>query len=123
MRVLLAKKYNININDDFKLLEQIGRDCAGAISFHKIDEPQKLQQLIKIEGKILSNQELKKYIEELPYRPYMGKRLSLAGAQEKTAICVMMVKLLYQMMMFQQLILLKLLYQNIVNQFRMSIFA
>lgn len=88
IRELLAKKYNINVNDDFKLLEQIGRDCAGALSFHKIEEPQKLQQLIKIEGKVLSDQELKKYIEELPYRPYMGKRLSLAGAQEKTAVCV-----------------------------------
>lgn len=88
MRELLAKKYNINVNDDFKLLEQIGRDCAGAISFHKIEEPQKPQQVIKVEGQILSDEELKKYITELPYRPYLGKRLSLAGAQEKTAICV-----------------------------------
>lgn len=88
MRELLAQKYNINVNDDFKLLEQIGRDCAGAISFHKIEEPQKPQQVIKVEGQILSDEELKKYITELPYRPYLGKRLSLAGAQEKTAICV-----------------------------------
>jgi len=88
MRDLLAKKYNININNDFRLLEEIGRDCAGAISFHKMDEPQKLQQFIKIEGNILSQEELKKYIKELPYRPYLGKRLSLAGAQEKTAVCL-----------------------------------
>lgn len=88
MRELLAKKYNININNDFKLLKEIGRDCAGAISFHKIDEPQKLQQLIKVEGKILSFEELKEYLKELPYRPYLGKKLSLAGAQEKTAVCV-----------------------------------
>lgn len=88
IRDLLAKKYNININNDFKLLEEIGRDCAGAISFHKIDEPQKLQQFVKVEGNILSLEELKKYIKELPYRPYLGKRLSLAGAQEKTAVCV-----------------------------------
>lgn len=88
IRDLLAKKYNININNDFKLLEEIGRDCAGAISFHKIDEPQKLQQFVKVEGNILSLEELKKYIKELPYRPYLGKRLSLAGAQEKTAVCL-----------------------------------
>lgn len=88
MRDLLAKKYSININNDFKLLEEIGRDCAGAISFHKIDEAQKLQQFIKVEGNILSQNELKKYIQELPYRPYLGKRLSLAGAQEKTAVCI-----------------------------------
>lgn len=88
MRELLAKKYNININDDFKLLKEIGRDCAGAISFHEMNESQKRQKMVKIEGAILSDDELKKYLEELPYRPYLGKRLSLAGAQEKTAVCV-----------------------------------
>ena len=88
MRELLAKKYNINVNDDFKLLKEIGRDCAGALSFHEMDEPQKHYQMVKIEGSILSEEELKKYLEELPYRPYLGKRLSLAGAQEKTAVCV-----------------------------------
>ena len=88
MRELLAKKYNINVNDDFKLLKEIGRDCAGALSFHEMAEPQKSYQMLKIEGSILSDEELKKYLEELPYRPYLGKRLSLAGAQEKTAVCV-----------------------------------
>ena len=88
MRELLAKKYNINVNDDFKLLKEIGRDCAGALSFHEMTEPQKSYQMLKIEGSILSDEELTKYLEELPYRPYLGKRLSLAGAQEKTAVCV-----------------------------------
>ena len=88
MRELLAKKYNINVNDDFKLLKEIGRDCAGALSFHEMTEPQKSYQMLKIEGSILSDGELTKYLEELPYRPYLGKRLSLAGAQEKTAVCV-----------------------------------
>lgn len=88
IRDLLAKKYKIKINDDFKLLKEIGRDCAGSISFHETDEPQKETQFIKIEGKFLTNEELKSYIQELPYRPFMGKRLSLAGAQEKTAVCV-----------------------------------
>lgn len=88
MRELLSKKYNINVNDDFKLLKEIGRDCAGALSFHEMTEPQKSYQMLKIEGSILSDEELTKYLEELPYRPYLGKRLSLAGAQEKTAVCV-----------------------------------
>ena len=88
MRELLAKKYNINVNDDFKLLKEIGRDCAGALSFHEMTEPQKYYQMLKIEGSILSDEELTKYLRELPYRPYLGKRLSLAGAQEKTAVCV-----------------------------------
>lgn len=88
MREKLAQKYNININDDFKLLEAIGKDCAGAISFHQIDELESVEKDYKIDGTILSDRELKKLIEELPYRPYMGKRLSLAGAQEKTAVCL-----------------------------------
>ena len=88
MRELLAKKYNININDDFKLLKAIGHDCAGAISFHQGNEIVNDKKIYKLTGSILSNEELKKHIEELPYRPYMGKRLSLAGAQEKTAICL-----------------------------------
>ncbi len=88
MRSILAKKYNINVNDDFKLLEAIGHDCAGAISFHQPNEPINNTKVYKLSGTVLTDNELKKYIEELPYRPYMGKRLSLAGAQEKAAICV-----------------------------------
>lgn len=88
MRDLLAKKYKIGINNDFKLLEEIGRDCAGAVSFRYKDEPEQAEDFIKITGKILSDKELKKLIEELPYKPYMGNRISLAGAQEKTAVCV-----------------------------------
>ena len=88
MRDLLSKKYKININDDFKLLEAIGRDCAGAISFHDKTEPEKAEDFVDIKGKVLSDSELKQHIEELPYKPYMGNRISLAGAQEKTAVCL-----------------------------------
>ena len=88
MRDLLSKKYKININDDFKLLEAIGRDCAGAISFHDKTEPEKAEDFVDIRGKVLSDPELKQHIEELPYKPYMGNRISLAGAQEKTAVCL-----------------------------------
>ena len=88
MRDLLSKKYKININDDFKLLEAIGRDCAGAISFHDKTELEKAEDFVGIRGKVLSDSELKQHIEELPYKPYMGNRISLAGAQEKTAVCL-----------------------------------
>lgn len=88
MRELLAKKYNINISDDFKLLKAIGHDCAGAISFHELNEIINDKKVYRLTGSLLSNEELKKLIEDLPYRPYMGKRLSLAGAQEKAAICI-----------------------------------
>lgn len=88
IRDLLAKKYKIGVNNDFKLLEAIGRDCAGAVSFCEKNEPEKAEDFIQLKGTILSDRELKQLIEELPYRPYMGNRISLAGAQEKTAVCV-----------------------------------
>ena len=88
IREKLAQKYNLNINNDFKLLEEIGRDCAGAISFHELSEPEKKEEYLEIKGKPLLEEEIKTFIEELPYKPYMGNRISLAGAQEKTAICL-----------------------------------
>lgn len=88
IREILSKKYKIGITNDFKLLEIIGRDCAGALSFHSKDEPEIKQEFSEITGEFLSDIEFEKYLKELPYKPYMGNRLSLAGAQEKTAICL-----------------------------------
>ena len=88
MRDLLSKKYKISRENDFKLLEAIGRDCAGAISFHQKSEPQLAEDFVEIKGQVLLDEELHRHLEELPYRPYMGNRLSLAGAQEKTAVCL-----------------------------------
>lgn len=59
MREILAKKYNINVNDDFKLLEAIGHDCAGAISFHHPDCPLDTKKIYKLNGSILADSELK----------------------------------------------------------------
>lgn len=88
MREKLAEKYKININDDFKLLQSIGGDCAGAVSFCEPNDPQIEEDYVKLAGKFFSDEELRQKIQELPYRPYMGNRISLAGAQEKTAICM-----------------------------------
>jgi len=88
MRDLLSKKYKISRDNDFKLLDAIGRDCAGAISFHQKSEPEMSEDFVEVRGQVLSEEELYKHIEELPYKPYMGNRLSLAGAQEKTAVCL-----------------------------------
>ena len=88
MRDLLSKKYKISRDNDFKLLEAIGRDCAGAISFHQKGEPELSEDFVEVKGQVLSEEELHEHLEELPYRPYMGNRLSLAGAQEKTAVCL-----------------------------------
>ena len=88
VRVFIGKRYGINPKNDFSLLQAIGYDCAGAVAFFK-DKPKNLKEFHRIKGKILSETELEKYINELPKKPLAvgsDKRLSLAGAQDKTAV-------------------------------------
>lgn len=92
VRKAVAQKFGVNHNNFFSLLKVIGYDCAGAVSFHPYeDNPQNLPcEFKEVKGKIFSEEELYNYIKELPKKPlftsYKGLRLSLAGAQEKTAI-------------------------------------
>lgn len=88
IRKALALKYKISEKNDFALLAAIGHDCAGAVSFHSIDEPEVEQVFIPLKGEFVTDDQLEKLIEDLPVRPYLGRRLSLAGVQEKTPICV-----------------------------------
>ncbi len=94
VRKAIGKKYGVSPRNDFSLLKAIGYDCAGAVSFTDVmvgktplDE---LPEYFEIEGKIFSDAELEKFITELPKKPLAlgadGMRLSLAGAQDKTAI-------------------------------------
>ena len=90
VRKSIAKKYGINYKNDFSLLSKIGYDCAGAVSF--VYEKEEMPEFFEIKGKVLSEDELKKHILELPKKP-LGMnngeiRLSLAGAQDKTAVLV-----------------------------------
>lgn len=91
-RNIIARKYNVNPNNDFSLLKAIGHDCAGAVSFHKMDDPLEKIGYVKLEGVPLSENKLAGYIKELPQKPlFMGVndlRLSLAGVQNKAAVCV-----------------------------------
>jgi len=88
----VAQKYGVNHNNFFSLLKVIGYDCAGAVSFHPYEENPKdfPCEFQEIHGRIFNEDELYNYIKELPKKPlftsYSGLRLSLAGAQEKTAI-------------------------------------
>ena len=88
VRVYIGKKYGINPKNDFSLLQAIGYDCAGAVAFFE-DKPKNLKEYYTIKGKVLSDDELEEYINELPKKPLAlgsDKRLSLAGAQDKTAV-------------------------------------
>ncbi len=86
-RKIIARILGISDKNDFAMLEHIGGECAGAISFLSKDEaiPAGDNRYHK-----LTDDELAKILRELPRRPLMagedGIRLSLAGAQDKIAV-------------------------------------
>ncbi len=89
---IIAKKYGISANNIFSLLQAIGHDCAGAVSFHSTEEPQVDQLETPLRGQIVSEEELYNHIRNLPIKPlfmgFDGLRLSLAGVQDKAAVCL-----------------------------------
>ena len=86
-RKLIAKILGISDRNDFAMLEQIGGECAGAITF--LPEGTALPESAD-NYQDIDDDELHKILEELPRRPLMagtdGVRLSLAGAQDKIAV-------------------------------------
>ncbi len=92
VKKIIGKRFGISHNNDFSLLKVIGHDCAGAISCHAMDEPPITQHSFPLTGKIITDDELYQHIKELPKRPLFvdvdGLRLSLAGVQDKAAVCM-----------------------------------
>lgn len=86
-RQLIARNLGISANNDFSMLEQIGGECAGAITF--LSAGTKLGEDSGNYRPLLIS-ELEQILIELPRRPLMagesGVRLSLAGAQDKIAV-------------------------------------
>ena len=88
-RKLIARNLGISANNDFSMLERIGGDCAGALSFLppgiSYSHPRNVHTW-------LSDKDLAQILRELPNRPLLageeGLRLSLAGVQDKIAVCV-----------------------------------
>ena len=86
IRRLIARRFGLSEKNDFALLEQIGGECAGAVSLL-------LQGTFPDESlsyEELAEEELHRIITELPRRPLLagekGIRLSLAGAQNKLPV-------------------------------------
>ncbi len=88
-REIIAKNLGISARNDFAMLEQIGGECAGAVTFIPAGEklPERNYRYRQLAGK-----ELAEILRMLPRRPLMagedGIRLSLAGAQDKIAVRV-----------------------------------
>lgn len=86
-RNLVARNLGVSANNDYALLERIGGDCAGAVTFIESGKPLPPE---KGEYRLVRDAELEKLLLGLPGRPLMageaGVRLSLAGVQDKLAV-------------------------------------
>jgi serine/threonine-protein kinase HipA len=86
-RKIIARILGISDRNDFSMLEKIGGECAGALSFIPSGEKLALEQE---KYQTLKNQELFRILKELPAKPLLagerGIRLSLAGVQDKLAV-------------------------------------
>jgi serine/threonine-protein kinase HipA len=88
-REIIARNLGISARNDYAMLERIGGECAGAVTFIPAEQgpPQRNYSYRK-----LSTEELAAILKELPKRPLLageeGIRLSLAGAQDKIAVRV-----------------------------------
>ena len=88
VRTRIARGLGVSESNDFKLLEELGGDCAGALSLL----PEGTSPDTDGNYELISPKELDRMIEEMPQRPLLtakeGARLSLAGAQEKIPVYV-----------------------------------
>ncbi|WP_263377841.1 type II toxin-antitoxin system HipA family toxin [Granulicella paludicola] len=88
-REIIARNLGISARNDYAMLEQIGGECAGAVTFVSVGEPLPESDY---RYRTLSSEELAAVLRELPKRPLLageeGIRLSLAGAQDKVAVRV-----------------------------------
>src|SRR4051812_32568498 len=80
-REIIARNLGISARNDYAMLERIGGECAGAVTFNP--DRDYCYRTLKAE-------ELAAILKELPRRPLLagdeGIRLSLAGAQDKVAV-------------------------------------
>lgn len=89
MRRLIAKQFQVSSQNDFALLDRIGGECAGAVTFLA---PGQVLRAHNRDDDVqwLSDEEVVAILEELPRRPMLaggdGLRLSLAGAQDKLPV-------------------------------------
>ena len=88
-REIIAKNLGISARNDFAMLEQIGGECAGAVTLIPMGDslPER-----NYGYRPLTGEKLAEILRLLPCRPLMagdeGIRLSLAGAQDKIAVLV-----------------------------------
>ena len=89
IRKSVASRFHAEGNDAYSLLSAIGRDCVGALQFLSGDEEP--SPAGKIEGHPVSAKDIANILDNLATTPLgiteeLDFRISIAGAQEKTAL-------------------------------------
>ena len=88
-REIIARIFGISASNDYAMLEQIGGECAGAVTF--LPSGTKLPAS-NYSYQLLNEDKLTEVFGQLPNQPLLagtpGLRLSLAGAQNKIAVYV-----------------------------------
>jgi serine/threonine-protein kinase HipA len=89
MRQLIAQQLHVSGQNEFALLDHLGGECAGAVTF--LEQGTALPQRPHGDDvQWLTDEALVGILEELPHRPMLagkdGLRLSLAGAQDKLPV-------------------------------------
>jgi len=95
IRRRIRQRYGLKSTDAFDLLEEIGRDCVGAIQL--LPRDRKPEHWNKIEGTPLSTADVERQLNDVTAPAPPGRRaeldddfrISIAGAQEKTALLMM----------------------------------
>lgn len=89
MRRLIAQQFQVSNQNDFALLDHIGGECAGAVTFLAPGQTSPAQNQ-QDDVQWLSEEEIVAILDELPRRPMLagkdGLRLSLAGVQDKLPV-------------------------------------
>jgi serine/threonine-protein kinase HipA len=91
IRQRLASHYRLGSIETFDLLQEIGRDCVGAVQLLREDEaPVDVRRIV---GTVMSEEDVERHLIALMRPAVPGRdvdaealRISLAGAQEKTAL-------------------------------------
>ncbi len=90
IRIRLASKFGAGSTHAFQLLEKIGRDCVGAIQLLPGGSP--APDVRRIDAEPLSESEIERILDDTVSNRNIGVpeedelRISIAGAQEKTAL-------------------------------------
>jgi len=89
LRRRVSEKVGAEGMDAYSLLSRIGRDCVGALQF--LPEDEELQAFTEIQGRVASDSEIEGMLLNLAQAPLglereRDFRISIAGAQEKTAL-------------------------------------